>query len=72
MMTSSYARPSVKFCQKAPSAIRCIKTSENISGWPSRIYAGQKAPSAIRCIKTKQLSNPSGIQFATVRKHLAP
>ena len=36
--------------QKAPSAIRCIKTLTDAlrnSG-----LAGQKAPSAIRCIKT--------------------
>ena len=38
--------------QKAPSAIRCIKTNRVGEPEPSR-SAGQKAPSAIRCIKTE-------------------
>ena len=38
-------------CQKAPSAIRCIKT-ENRARITNPGNPGQKAPSAIRCIKT--------------------
>ena len=38
--------------QKAPSAIRCIKTREDRLFWVILIIASQKAPSAIRCIKT--------------------
>ena len=44
--------------QKAPSAIRCIKTGcdRRCDGWDA---FGQKAPSAIRCIKTRcDLSDP--------------
>ena len=39
-------------CQKAPSAIRCIKTHEKMIRTTYKCYHGQKAPSAIRCIKT--------------------
>ena len=38
--------------QKAPSAIRCIKTSVAYFLAASGFFLGQKAPSAIRCIKT--------------------
>ena len=38
--------------QKAPSAIRCIKTEDPRSMVGSPVRTGQKAPSAIRCIKT--------------------
>ena len=37
--------------QKAPSAIRCIKTVDTRPGLGA-VIVGQKAPSAIRCIKT--------------------
>ena len=40
-------------CQKAPSAIRCIKTSLSGLG-DEEIENCQKAPSAIRCIKTER------------------
>ena len=39
-----------RFGQKAPSAIRCIKTPSVYGG--RRPVSRQKAPSAIRCIKT--------------------
>ena len=41
----------VFMCQKARSAIRCIKT-EYIDGF-KLLIPGQKARSAIRCIKTR-------------------
>ena len=37
--------------QKAPSAIRCIKTEWTADDTETTVD-GQKAPSAIRCIKT--------------------
>ena len=40
-----------RMCQKAPSAIRCIKTSPYRAASAFAV-SGQKAPSAIRCIKT--------------------
>ena len=39
-------------CQKAPSAIRCIKTPCQFAACRGGRVVGQKAPSAIRCIKT--------------------
>ena len=39
--------------QKAPSAIRCIKTRVQPTPWLQVVYR-QKAPSAIRCIKTRR------------------
>ena len=55
--------------QKAPSAIRCIKTFQ-----PSirllQLHQSQKAPSAIRCIKTCMAVQTS-ITMVKVRKHLA-
>ena len=51
--------------QKAPSAIRCIKTER----WGEIHHhgPGQKAPSAIRCIKTAELFlvRASGDQFGS-------
>ena len=44
--------------QKAPSAIRCIKTSGERDCLDACLL-GQKAPSAIRCIKTV-LPDPGG------------
>ena len=38
--------------QKAPSAIRCIKTPPQPTLETTWVEDGQKAPSAIRCIKT--------------------
>ena len=38
--------------QKAPSAIRCIKTV--LTAKDRHRLLGQKAPSAIRCIKTRE------------------
>ena len=48
-------------CQKAPSAIRCIKTGPDALLVP-RVQGGQKAPSAIRCIKTAQKSSPATVK----------
>ena len=45
--------------QKAPSVIRCIKTTATRRPSTRRNY-GQKAPSAIRCIKTALEAHPSG------------
>ena len=46
--------------QKAPSAIRCIKTTSSVR--PSVTYlSGQKAPSAIRCIKTSIIRGPEHV-----------
>ena len=46
--------------QKAPSAIRCIKTlGVTSANAPS---TGQKAPSAIRCIKTHHQRTHNGYQ----------
>ena len=42
-------------CQKAPSAIRCIKTGSSPPFDPGSLPC-QKAPSAIRCIKTWPLT----------------
>ena len=41
----------MRTCQKAPSAIRCIKTRPGLK-LGDQLVEGQKAPSAIRCIKT--------------------
>ena len=46
----------VSRCQKAPSAIRCIKTVENTIP-DDALRVCQKAPSAIRCIKTAHKLN---------------
>ena len=46
---------STTWCQKAASAIRCIKTKPQGELFSLAGY-GQKAPSAIRCIKTIQAS----------------
>ena len=50
---------SVLACQKAPSAIRCIKTVA-IQGACGDFVSRQKAPSAIRCIKTKGCEGAGG------------
>ena len=57
--------------QKAPSAIRCIKTAHHPFHEAER-QARQKAPSAIRCIKTSLLCSPGIVAHFPVRKHLAP
>ena len=44
--------------QKAPSAIRCIKTARK-KEWGEDDPRCQKAPSAIRCIKTDNFVNDS-------------
>ena len=44
--------------QKAPSAIRCIKTQSS-SGAKEIRTERQKAPSAIRCIKTARIRDAS-------------
>ena len=41
----------VLYCQKAPSAKRCIKT-EGVHALTDQLDERQKAPSAKRCIKT--------------------
>ena len=56
--------------QKAPSAIRCIKTGQEYQT-PGDHRGRQKAPSAIRCIKTEDdptIRPPEDL----VRKHRAP
>ena len=62
---------SVVSCQKAPSAIRCIKTQTVLNLLDDAVGRGQKAPSAIRCIKTLAQVLPV-IGGILVRKHLAP
>ena len=47
--------------QKAPSAIRCIKTALPY-GAAFAADEGQKAPSAIRCIKPSQIEPVAGAQ----------
>ena len=56
--------------QKAPSAIRCIKTEVPLT-YRGTQKTGQKAPSAIRCIKTPSSETPEAAPEA-VRKHRAP
>ena len=58
--------------QKAPSAIRCIKTHR--SGRPGRgeRECRQKAPSAKRCIKTATTFPPHTRRSSPVRKHRTP
>ena len=56
--------------QKAPSAIRCIKTKPQGELFSLAGY-GQKAPSAIRCIKTFHWM-PHPVVEENVRKHRAP
>ena len=57
--------------QKAPSAIRCIKTVINCKRQNVTVL-GQKAPSAIRCIKTPDDLIDHGGKTPLVRKRLAP
>ena len=56
--------------QKAPSAIRCIKTVGQRVGIVEA-DSGQKAPSAIRCIKTSG-EFAADVRGFYVRKHRAP
>ena len=56
--------------QKAPSAIRCIKTFSTGGTWEKKIVC-QKAPSAIRCIKTVDGWHVQKNKI-NVRKHRAP
>mgnify|MGYP002886135212 FL=1 len=58
--------------QKAPSAIRCIKTL-GLHALDQHLLTGcQKAPSAIRCIKTTSKNAIGPSPSSCVRKHLAP
>lgn len=57
--------------QKAPSAIRCIKTCMYVNAKAPPIAAPQKAPSAKRCIKTSALSLVI-LLTRFVRKYRAP
>ena len=57
--------------QKAPSAIRCIKTDEGTLDTAVATHR-QKAPSAIRCIKTTSNLALKGNGRRAVRKHRAP
>ena len=62
--------PQMRRAQKAPSAIRCIKTPrERLFARPH--FTGQKAPSAIRCIKTAAITVVT-TRVTRVRKHRAP
>ena len=57
--------------QKAPSAIRCIKTVNRTIG-DMFVEGGQKAPSAIRCIKTRSYElpfSPSATESESTERH---
>ena len=56
--------------QKAPSAIRCIKT-RSAAAMVAWVASSQKAPSAIRCIKTRERVCGNHV-VSRVRKHRAP
>ena len=60
-----------RLSQKAPSAKRCIKTSERGVLSP-RSPGSQKAPSAKRRIKTFLLACLNPVNLHKVRKHRAP